>query len=106
MPHITFVDYEGVQRTVEIAEGLSVMEAAQRHCIPGIEGDCGGACACATCHIHVDPAWIARLEPPSELESAMLTLANEVDEFSRLACQIKVTRDLDGLVVRTPETQY
>lgn len=106
VPHITFVDYKGERRTVEVAEGLSVMEGALRHRIPGIEGDCGGACACATCHIHVDPAWLPQLPQASELETAMLTLANDVDEFSRLACQIKVTQALDGLVVSTPESQY
>jgi len=106
VPHITFVDYKGVERRVETAKGLSVMETAQRHRIPGIEGDCGGACACATCHIHVDPEWIGRLPQPSDLETAMLTLANDVDEFSRLACQIEVTEALDGLVVTTPESQY
>ena len=106
MAKITFVDFKGERRTVDVAEGLSVMEGAQRYSIPGIDGDCGGACACATCHVHVDPAWVSRLPPASELETAMLTLANGADECSRLACQIKVTAALDGLVVSTPESQY
>jgi len=106
MPHVTYIDYKGERRTVDVAEGLSVMEGALRYSIPGIDGDCGGACACATCHIHVDPAWMPRLPKASELETAMLTLANETNEFSRLACQIQVTKELDGLVVSTPESQY
>ena len=106
MPHITFVDFQGERRTVEVADGLSVMEGALRHSIPGIDGDCGGACACATCHIHIDPAWMPRLPPASELEAAMLTLANDADAFSRLACQVKMTPELDGLVVSTPKSQY
>lgn len=104
--HVTYIDHEGVHRTVEIAEGLSVMEGALRHHIPGIDGDCGGACACATCHIYVEPEWRAKLPAPNPLELEMLKMAVMPDENSRLACQIKLTRGLEGLVVRTPKSQY
>lgn len=106
MTQVTFIEHDGTRRTVDIADGLSVMEGALRHHVPGIEGDCGGACACATCHVYVDPAWVGRLAPPNELEKAMLVMAVEPDETSRLCCQIKVTPALDGLVVRTPKSQY
>lgn len=106
MPRVTYVDHHGVRRTVEVAQGLSVMEGAVGHRIPGIDGDCGGACACATCHVYVDLAWINRLQPPNELEKGMLTMAVEPDERSRLGCQLKVTAALDGLIVTTPKSQY
>lgn len=106
MSLITFVEYSGARRTVDIADGLSVMEGALRHHIPGIEGDCGGACACATCHVYVDPAWLPRLAPPSPLEKEMLKMAVEPNEQSRLSCQIKVSPALDGLIVNTPNSQY
>ena len=82
------------------------MEGAVNHNIAGIDGDCGGACACATCHVYVDPVWADKLEPPTELEIAMLDFAYEPDERSRLACQIKVKPELDGLTVYLPARQY
>ena len=106
MVHVTYIEHNGTERTVDVPEGLSVMEGALRHRIPGIDGDCGGACACATCHVYVDPAWLGRLTPPNALEQNMLKMALEPNETSRLACQIKVSQALDGLVVRTPESQY
>ena len=106
MVRVTFIDSAGTRREVDVKEGLSVMEGAVRHNIPGIDGDCGGACACATCHVYVDPAWIAKLTPPSQLEQNMLKMANEPNEFSRLACQIKMSPALDGLTVHTPISQY
>ena len=106
MVHVTFVDWEGSRRTVEIAAGLSVMEGGLRHRIAGLDGDCGGACACATCHVHVAPEWVERLPPPSALELAMLKMAVAPDATSRLACQIKLRPELDGLTVRTPKSQY
>ncbi|MGN6516833.1 MAG: 2Fe-2S iron-sulfur cluster-binding protein [Rhizomicrobium sp.] len=106
MVHITYVDHENTSRTVDVPEGLSVMEGALRYHIPGIEGDCGGACACATCHVYVEPEWLARLAPPSQLETNMLKMAVGPNAQSRLSCQIAVTPSLEGLTVRTPETQY
>lgn len=106
MVHVTYIDDEGTHRTIEIAEGLSVMEGALRHHIPGIDGDCGGACACATCHVYVEPEWRAKMPAPNALELEMLKMAVMPDESSRLACQIKLTPALEGLVVRTPKSQY
>ena len=106
MVQIVYVDHEGTRREVDVKEGLSVMEGAVRHVIPGIEGDCGGAGACATCHVHVEPRWLDKLTPPNELERGMLEMAVEPDETSRLACQIEVTKELEGLTVHTPISQY
>jgi 2Fe-2S ferredoxin len=106
MVRVNFIDSDGTLRVADVKEGLSVMEGAVRHNIPGIDGDCGGACACATCHVYVDPEWIAKLTPPSQLEQNMLKMAVDPNEFSRLACQIKMSPALDGLVVRTPVSQY
>ncbi|MBS0274702.1 MAG: 2Fe-2S iron-sulfur cluster binding domain-containing protein [Proteobacteria bacterium] len=106
MVQVTYIDHESISRTVEVPEGLSVMEGALRHRIPGIEGDCGGACACATCHVYVAPEWLDRLEPPSPLETGMLTMAVEPNAQSRLSCQIVVTPELEGLTIKTPEYQY
>ena len=105
MAKIHFVDHTGETRTVEIEEGATVMEAAIRNDIPGIEAECGGACACATCHVYVEEAWREKVGPPSPMEEDMLDFAFDVKENSRLSCQIKVTDALDGLVVRTPERQ-
>ncbi|WP_018633304.1 2Fe-2S iron-sulfur cluster-binding protein [Neomegalonema perideroedes] len=105
MPKITFLDHEGTAREVEAPEGLSVMEAAIRNDVPGIDADCGGACACSTCHVHVAEDWAERLPPMDPLEQDMLEFAFEPGPTSRLSCQIRITADLDGLVVRTPERQ-
>lgn len=106
MPTITFVQPDGARRSVEIATGLSVMEAAVRNAIPGIDADCGGACACATCHVYVDPAWTEKAGKPSAMEESMLDFAEQVEPNSRLSCQIRVTDTLDGLIVRLPENQH
>lgn len=106
MSKITFIDFEGVERSVEATNGDSVMEAATSNDVPGIDADCGGACACATCHVYVDEAWIEAVGKPEELEAEMLDVAEEVRENSRLSCQIRVSDELDGLVVRTPESQF
>jgi 2Fe-2S ferredoxin len=106
LPRIHFIQHDGTQREIDAEDGLSVMEAAVRNSVPGIDGDCGGACACATCHVHVDEAWRARLAPRSETETDMLELAEGVDERSRLACQITVSDALDGIVVHLPESQH
>ena len=105
MPSITYIDYEGTPRTVEGELGSTVMETAIKNGIPGIEAECGGACACATCHVHVDEAWRAVVGEPSPMEEDMLDFGYDVKPDSRLSCQIKVTAELEGLVVRTPERQ-
>lgn len=105
MPKITYIDHDGTARTVEAEVGTTVMEAAIRNGIPGIVAECGGACSCATCHVHVDEAWKDKVGPPSPMEEDMLDFAFDVRPTSRLSCQIKVTEELDGLVVHTPAQQ-
>jgi 2Fe-2S ferredoxin len=105
MPKITFIDFSGTARTVDAEVGATVMEAAIHNNVPGIEAECGGACACATCHVYVDGFWREIVGEPSPMEEDMLDFAYDVQSNSRLACQIKVTEELDGLVVRTPERQ-
>ena len=105
MVKITYVDSEGSARTVEAEEGSTVMENAVRNAIPGIEAECGGACACATCHVYVDEAWTELVGPPEPMEEDMLDFAFEVRPSSRLSCQIRVRPELDGLIVRTPKDQ-
>jgi len=106
MPKITYIAADGTQSTVEGGKGLSVMQVAVNNGIPGIVAECGGACSCATCHVHVDPAWYDRLPAPQAIEQEMLEFANGRDETSRLSCQIKITDELDGLIVHTPASQY
>ena len=105
MPHITFIDSDGTTRTVEGEIGSTVMETAIKNNVPGIEAECGGACACATCHVYIDDAWRAAVGEPSPMEEDMLDFGFDVKPSSRLSCQIKVIAELDGLVVRTPERQ-
>ena len=105
MPTITFIEQDGTRRTVDAETGSTVMEAAIRNGIPGIEAECGGACSCATCHVYVDEAWSEKVGKPSLMEEDMLDFAFDVRPTSRLSCQIKVTDELDGLVVNTPEQQ-
>ena len=106
MPNITFIDAQGESRTVEAETGSTVMETAIRNAIPGIEAECGGACACATCHVYVDEAWQDKTGSTSAMEDSMLDFAENVEPNSRLSCQIKVSDALDGLVVRMPESQH
>jgi ferredoxin, 2Fe-2S len=105
MIHITYTDSEGTSRTVEAQEGSTVMETALRQSVPGIDAECGGACACATCHVYVAPEWTEIVGKPSQMEEDMLDFAFEVRPTSRLSCQIKVTPALDGLAVTTPGKQ-
>ena len=106
MPKITYVQHNGTVHEVEVDEGLTVMEGAVRHDIEGIEAECGGSCMCTTCHVYVAEAFADLLPPPDEAELEMLEdTAAERRLSSRLSCQIEVTADLDGLVVRLPETQ-
>ena len=106
MAKITFIQPDGTSQTVNAEPGLTVMEAAKLNSIDGIEAECGGACACATCHVFVDDAWRAATGKPAEMEEDMLDFAFDVRDGSRLACQIKDTDALDGLVVRVPEKQF
>src|SRR5918911_4250177 len=105
MPKITFIDSTGEARTVEAETGSTVMESAIKNMVPEIEAECGGACACSTCHVYVDEAWTEKTGTPAPMEEDMLDFAFDVRPTSRLSCQIKVTEALDGLVVRTPERQ-
>ena len=106
MAKITYVEHNGTEHVVEVANGLTVMEGARDNNIPGIEADCGGACACSTCHVYVDPAWVDKLPAKDDMETDMLDFAYEPTETqSRLTCQLKVTDALDGLVVKMPEKQ-
>ncbi|HVY00732.1 MAG TPA: 2Fe-2S iron-sulfur cluster-binding protein [Pseudorhodoplanes sp.] len=105
MPKITFIDSENKSTTVEAEVGSTVMEAAIRNSIPGIEAECGGACACATCHVYIEDDWRAKTGDASPMEEDMLDFGFDVRPTSRLSCQIKVTEELDGLVVHIPERQ-
>jgi 2Fe-2S ferredoxin len=105
MAKITYIEHNGTEHVVDVPRGNSVMEGAVKNMIPGIDADCGGACACATCHVYVDPAWTEKVGGPSAMEQSMLDFAEDVRENSRLSCQIPVTEALDGLVVRMPEKQ-
>ena len=106
MAKITYIEHDGTKHVVEVANGLTVMEGARDNNIPGIDADCGGACACSTCHVYVDESWVAKLPPKEAMEEDMLDFAWEPDPVrSRLTCQVKVTDDLDGLVVHLPEKQ-
>lgn len=106
MAKITYIAHDGSSRTLEVKSGLTVMEGAVKNNVPGIDADCGGACACATCHVYVDEAWMEKVGKPSAMEESMLDFAESVRPNSRLSCQIKVTDALDGLVVTTPESQH
>ncbi len=105
MTKVTFIDAKGEARTVDAEVGSTVMETALRNSIPGIEAECGGACACATCHVYVAEDWTERVGKASQMEEDMLDFAFEVRPNSRLSCQIKVSEELDGLVVTTPAKQ-
>ena len=106
MAKITYIEHNGTKHEVDVANGLTVMEGARDNGIPGIEADCGGACACSTCHVYVDPAWIDKLPAVESMEEDMLDFAYEPKPGqSRLTCQLKVTDALEGLVVQMPEKQ-
>tara|TARA_B100001123_G_C14805765_1_gene826257 strand:+ start:58 stop:378 length:321 start_codon:yes stop_codon:yes gene_type:complete len=105
MPKITYIEHNGKSHQVEVANGLSVMEGAVQNNIPGIDADCGGSCACATCHVYVDEKWFNKLPDKESAEEDMLDMAYEPKKFSRLTCQIVVTEELNGLVVKMPSKQ-
>ena len=105
MAKIIFITHDGKEHIVDVAPGWSLMEGAVKNNVPGIDADCGGACACATCHVYVDDAWQEKVGGPTPMEEDMLDFGYDVRPNSRLSCQIKVTNELDGLVVSTPERQ-
>jgi 2Fe-2S ferredoxin len=106
MAKITYITPDGREHVVEVATGWSLMEGAVKNRVSGIDADCGGACACATCHVYVDPAWLPALPSKSDIEEAMLDFALVTAPNSRLSCQIRVTSDLDGMIVRIPLSQH
>lgn len=107
MTSISFIQHDGrVDRIDDVRPGTTVMEAAVKNAVPGIDADCGGACACATCHVYVSVDWVAAVGARTDMEQAMLEFAEGVQDNSRLACQIRVTDALDGLVVHLPEHQH
>jgi ferredoxin, 2Fe-2S len=105
MAQVTYIQCNGEAHVVDVKPGLSVMEGAVKNNVPGVDADCGGACACATCHVFVDPAWQGLTGVRNPLEESMLDFAENTTADSRLSCQIRVTEALDGLVVRLPESQ-
>ena len=105
MARLTYIAFDGTHYDVDAQNGSTVMENAIRNSVPGIEAECGGACACATCHVYVDEAWTDVVGPPEAMEEDMLDFAFEPQTNSRLSCQIVVRDELDGLVVRVPERQ-
>ena len=106
MAKITYIEFSGQEHVVDVKPGQTVMEGAVKNNVPGIDADCGGACACATCHVYVDPAWQAKTGDRNTMEESMLDFADNVEPNSRLSCQIKVTDALDGLIVRMPKSQF
>ncbi len=105
MAKITYIEHSGKSHVIDVPNGLSVMEGAIQNNIPGIDADCGGACACATCHVYVDENWFDKLPKKQDAEQDMLDMAFEPNNFSRLSCQISVSDDLDGMVVKMPSKQ-
>ncbi|MVA97634.1 2Fe-2S iron-sulfur cluster binding domain-containing protein [Nitratireductor sp. CAU 1489] len=105
MTKITYIAHDGTEFVVDAEDGSTVMENAIKNAVPGIEAECGGACACATCHVYVDEAWSETVGEPEAMEEDMLDFAYDVRPTSRLSCQITVRSELDGLVVTVPERQ-
>lgn len=106
MTRINFITAEGESLQFEAQDGMSVMEVAVAHNVPGIDADCGGACACATCHVYIDPAWVDRLPAKTELEIKMLEFATSVTPQSRLSCRLTLGTQMDGLLMTVPASQY
>jgi len=105
MPRLKFIAFDGTEFDIQADNGSTLMENAVRNGVPGIEAECGGACACATCHVYVDEAWAEIVGPPEPMEEDMLDFAYDVRPTSRLSCQVRVREELDGLTVRVPERQ-
>ena len=105
MPKITYKDHQGTSKTIEVENGLSVMEGAIQKEIPGIDADCGGSMACATCHVYIDDKWFDKIPKAEDAEIDMIDMAFEPKKNSRLSCQLIVSDELDGMVVTTPSKQ-
>ena len=105
MAKITYIEFDGTAHEVDVETGASVMEGAIHNDVPGIEAECGGSCSCATCHVYVDPDWVSRAGDAGPLERDMLESVMDLRDSSRLCCQIEVSEEMDGLVVRLPELQ-
>ena len=105
MPKITYIEHNGKSHTLDVPTELSVMEGAVQNNIPGIDADCGGSCACATCHVYVDEKWINKLPTMENAEQDMLDMAFEPNQFSRLACQLTISDNFEGLIVKMPSKQ-
>jgi len=106
MAKITFIEHNGTAHEVEADENLSLMEVATTNLIPGIDADCGGACACGTCHVHIEEPWLSKLQAMSDSERQMLEVTTSGDSTSRLSCQVKMCAQLAGMIVRTPVGQH
>lgn len=106
MVKVTYVQPEGSSLTLELELGTSVMQGAVAEGLKGIDAECGGACACATCHVRIGPRWLPMVGPPNRIEAEMLDMAVGADERSRLSCQVVLTPGLDGLVVDLPASQH
>ena len=106
MAKLNFIQKDGTRQEADGQNGMTVMEAAVKNMVPGIDADCGGACACATCHVYVGQEWLSKIEPMQEMEKTMLDFAEGVESNSRLSCQIKVTEALDGFSVKMPKSQH
>ncbi len=105
MVKITYITFSGRAHVVDVTPGGTLMRGARDNNVPGIDADCGGACVCGTCHVYIPPDWQARLGKRTEIEEATIEFSSDVKENSRLACQITISEDMDGLVVHMPETQ-
>ena len=105
MPKITYLDHQGNSKTIDVENGLTVMEGAIQNDIPGIDADCGGSMACATCHVYVEEKWLNKITKAEEAEVDMIDMAFEPKKNSRLSCQLIISDELDGLIVTTPEKQ-
>ena len=105
MPKLTYIDFQGNTKTIEVENGLTVMEGAIQNNIPGIDADCGGSMACATCHVYVEEKWLNKIQKAEEAEEDMIDMAFEPKKNSRLSCQIIISEELDGLTVTTPSKQ-
>lgn len=105
MVEINYIEHNGNAHRADVEPGSTVMQGAVHQGIPGIDADCGGSCVCATCHVYIDPKWVKLIAPPSQEEIDMLEFAEDVRKNSRLSCQIRVTPELAGLIVRTPARQ-
>ena len=106
MAKITFVEHDGKEHTFEVENGLSVMEGAVKNMVPGIDADCGGACACATCMVYIEPEWAAKLPAVDSQEQTMLSFSDHATSESRLSCQVKVSAAVEGLRVKMPKSQH